>query len=192
MEKKMWEIQFLSLPHILKYCKKCGKKMAFACSEQFRINAQRKYLDIWLIYKCLNCNTTWNATIFSRIYPQSLNPKVLERFHRNDKDLVEQYAMDNDFLRRNGVEVQLSQYSIIGDSFFPNETVELEIKSKYFLPVKVSSLIRDTLHISQKEYSQLVIDGKIKSIPNQDLQKCKLKNSIILIFNEKSDDNPTI
>ena len=48
MEKKMWEIQFLSLPHILKHCKKCGKKMAFTCSEQFRINAQRKYLDIWL------------------------------------------------------------------------------------------------------------------------------------------------
>ena len=190
MEKKMWEIQFLSLPHILKHCKKCGKKMAFTCSEQFRINAQRKYLDIWLIYKCINCNVTWNATIFSRIYPQSLNGKMLERFYRNDTALVEQYAMDNSFLRRHGVEVELPQYSVIGESFSPDETVELEIKSKYFLPIKVSSLIRDTLHISQKEYSQLIVDGKIKSIPNQDLQKCKLKNGITLIFNEKSKDKP--
>ncbi len=180
----MWEIQILSLPHILKHCKKCGKKMAFACSEQFRINAQRKYLDIWLIYKCLNCNETWNATIFSRIYPQSLNAKLLEKFEKNDKVLVEQYAMDNGFLRRNGVGVELPLYSVIGDSFSPDETVELEIKSKYLLPIKVSSLIRDTLHISQKKYSQLIIDGKIKSIPNQDLQKCKLKNGITLIFNE--------
>ena len=160
--------------------------MAFTCSEQFRINAQRKYLDIWLI-----CNVTWNATIFSRIYPQSLDAKMLERFHRNDKVLVEQYAMDNGFLRKNGVEVELPQYSVIGESFSPDETVELEIKSKYFLPIKVSSLIRDTLHISQKEYSQLVIDGKIKSIPNQDLQKCKLKNGITLIFNEESKVKPT-
>ena len=99
--------------------------------------------------------------------------------------------MDNGFLRKNGVEVELPQYSVIGESFSPDETVELEIKSKYFLPIKVSSLIRDTLHISQKEYSQLIIDGKIKSIPNQDLQKCKLKNGITLIFNEESKVKPT-
>lgn len=188
MEKKMWEIQFLSLPHIWKYCKKCGRKTAFTCSEQFRINAQQKHLDIWLIYKCLNCNATWNAAIFSRVSLHSLNAKMLEQFHRNDGALVEQYAMDYGFLRRNGVEVELPQYSVIGDTFSLDETIELKIKSKYFFPVKVSSLIMDRLHISQKEYSQLVIDGKIKSIDSQDLQKSKLKNGITLVFNEKSGD----
>lgn len=191
MEKKVWEIQVLSLPRILKYCKKCGKRRVFNCSEQFRINAQRKSLDIWLIYKCFNCNTTWNATVFSRISPQSLSPRMLERFYKNDEALVEQYAMDNNFLKRNGVDVEPPQYLIIGDSFFPDETVELEIKSKYFLPVKVSVLIRDKLHISQKEYTQLVADGRIKSIPDQDLKKCKLKNGITLIFNKKSEDKTT-
>ncbi|MBD5085215.1 MAG: DUF1062 domain-containing protein [Clostridiales bacterium] len=183
MEKKTWEIQVLSPPHILKYCKKCGKKVEFTCSGQFRINAQRRYLDIWLIYKCFNCNATWNATVFSRISPQSIPAELLDGFHSNDEALAERYAMDIAFLRGNGVEVEPPKYSVIGDSFSPNEAVELEIKTEYSLPVKVSSLIRAKLHLSQKEYSQLAASGIIQSIPTQDLQKCRLNDGITLIFN---------
>lgn len=190
MEKKVWEIQVLSLPRIVKYCKKCGRKMEFICSEQFRINAQRKYLDIWLIYKCSECDTTWNAAVFSRISPQSVDAELLEGFHRNDPALVRRYAMDQGFLRGNGVETEPPRYSVAGDSFPPEEAVELEIKSKYPLPVKVSAVIRGKLHISQKEYAQMAIDGRIKSIPDQDLQKCRLKNGVTLIFNVEDGHQP--
>ena len=190
MKKKMWEIQVFSMPNILRYCKKCGKKMLFTCSGQFRVNAQRKYLDIWLIYKCSKCNATWNATVYSRISPQSLNPHILDGFYKNDKNLIEKYAMDSGFLQKNKVEIEIPQYLIAGDSFSLDETVELEIKSKHCLPMKISSLVKEKLHISQKEYLQLISDGKIKSIPNQDLQKSKLKNGIVLIFNEKTIDKP--
>ena len=74
MKKIIWEVQSLSLLPVLKYCKKCGRKNLFACSRQFRVNAQRRYLDIWLIYKCCDCNTTWNATVYSRISPQAIKP----------------------------------------------------------------------------------------------------------------------
>ena len=183
MEKKIWEIKFLSPPSVFKHCKKCGKKTAFACSGQFRINAQRRYLDIWLIYKCFNCNAAWNATVFSRISPQSIPAELLDGFCRNDEALAERYAMDIAFLKGNGVEVELPKYSVIGDSFSPNEAVELEIKTEYFLPVKVSSLIRAKLHLSQKEFSQLITSGIIQSIPTQDLQKCRLNGGVTLIFN---------
>lgn len=191
MKKKMWEIQFLSTPNVLRYCKKCGKKIIFTCSGQFRVNAQRKCLDIWLIYKCSKCNATWNATVYSRISPQSLNSKILDSFYKNDKKLIEKYAMDSGFIQRNGAEIELPQYLIKGDSFSLNEEVELEIKSEHYLPIKISSLVREKFHISQKEYLQLISDGKIKGILNQDLQKSKLKNDTILIFNEKTMDKPT-
>lgn len=190
MEKKVWEIQVLSLPRIVKYCKKCGRKMEFICSEQFRINAQRKYLDIWLIYKCSECDTTWNAAVFSRISPQSVDAELLEGFHRNDPALVRRYAMDQGLLRGNGVETEPPRYSVVGDSFPPEEAVELEIKSKYPLPVKVSAVIRGKLHISQKEYAQMLIDGKIESVPPQDLRKCRLKNGVSLIFNVEDGHQP--
>ncbi|WP_243015095.1 DUF1062 domain-containing protein, partial [Brevibacillus borstelensis] len=58
------DIQYLSPPPAIKYCKKCGKKTEYVCSGLFRVNAQCKYLDIWLIYKCSNCDSTWNMTIY--------------------------------------------------------------------------------------------------------------------------------
>lgn len=182
MKKIVWELHYLSLPPVLRYCKKCGRKTEFFCSGQFRVNAQRKYLDIWLIYKCFNCDTTWNAAIDSRIAPQSLAQERLEGFHNNDRTLVKQYAMNIDFLHRNGAEVRIPTYSIEGDSFLLGESVELEIKSEYPFPIKISSLVREKLHLSQKEYFKWIADGKIKSIPEQDLGKCRLNNGIILVF----------
>lgn len=187
MKKIVWEVQYLSLLPVLRYCKKCGKKNTFICSRQFRINAQRRFLDLWLIYKCLSCNTTWNATIYSRISPQSLSTDLLDDFYKNDEALVEQYAMNIDFLRGNGVEVGLPLYNVAGNSFSLDETVELEIKSKYSCSIKVASIIREKLHLSQKEYLRLILSGRIKGISEQNLQSCRLKNGMILVFNEKQD-----
>ena len=142
MQKIVWEVQNLSLLPVLKYCKKCGRKSQFICSRQFRVNANRRCLDIWLIYKCSDCNTTWNAAVYSRISAQAFNPALLERFHKNDKDLVEEYAMDSRFLQENGAETGLPGYAVIGDCFSLNKAVELKIKSKYSLPVKISSVVR--------------------------------------------------
>ena len=185
MKKIIWEVQSLSLLPVLKYCKKCGRKNLFACSRQFRINAQRRYLDIWLIYKCSDCNTTWNAAVYSRISPQTLKPKLLDGFYKNDNELVEKYAMDSQFLQENGGEVRLPKYFVIGDCFSLNEAVQLEIKNKYSLPVKVSSVLRSKLLLSEKEYLQLITSGKIKSIPEQDLKKCKWKEGVTLIFDNE-------
>lgn len=185
MKKIIWEVQSLSLLPVLKYCKKCGRKNLFACSRQFRVNAQRRYLDIWLIYKCRDCNTTWNATVYSRISPQAIRPQLLDGFYKNDNKLVEKYAMDSQFLQENGAEAGWPKYSVIGDCFSLNETVQLEIKSKYSLSVKVSSVVRSKLSLSEREYIQLITSGKIKSLPDHDLKKCKLGEGVTLVFNNE-------
>lgn len=183
MKKIVWEVQYLSLPLVSKHCKKCGKKSNFSCSKKFRVNAQRRTLDVWLIYNCLNCDTSWNARVYSHISPQALSPVQLEGFQKNCYSLVERYAMDIDFLYKNGVnEVNMPQYSIIGENFLPSESVELEIKSKYLFPIKVSTLLREKLQLSQASYLNLIENGSLMSIPKQNLKKCKLKNSITLIF----------
>ena len=183
MKKIAWEVQYLSLPTVSKHCKKCGVKTQFTCSEKFRVNAQRRALDVWLIYNCPDCNTTWNARVYSHISPQSINPIQLEGFHKNEQSLVETYAMDRDFLYRNGVdEVEIPPYSIIGDDFLSNENVELTIKNSYPLPVKVSTLIKEKLHLSHTAYLRLIDNKNIKSIPELDLRKCKLKKNMTLVF----------
>lgn len=184
MKKVTWNLQYNTLPAAIRYCKKCSEKTEFTCSEQFRVNAQRKYLDVWLIYKCPHCDTTWNATVYSRVSPQSLPTDRLDRFHCNDKALAEEYAMDGAFLHKNGAEAGLPGYTVVGDSFAIGENVELEIKSAYSFPIKVSALIRKKLLISQKAYEKLIAEGGLVSASGQDLRKCRLHKGITLRFLE--------
>lgn len=138
----------------------------------------------------MSCDTTWNATIYSRVSPQSLPTDLLDDFYKSNEELVEHYAMNGDFLRGNGVEVGLPSYSVVGNNFSLDETVELEIKSKYSCSMKVSSIVREKLHLSQKKYLQLILNGRIKSISDQNLKSRRLKNGIILVFNEKQNKEP--
>lgn len=184
MKRILWELEYQALPPVRKHCKKCGGKTEFICSGQFRINAQRKSLDIWLIYKCGNCDATWNSEIYSRVSPQSVDPGLLEGFHRNDETLAEQYAMDYELLHRNGVEAGAPDYSVTGDPGPEDEAFQVEIRTRYRLPVKVSALVRGKLRISQRQYSELVLEGKIRSIPEQDLLKCRLNQGIVLVVSQ--------
>lgn len=88
------------------------------------------------------------------------------------------------------MEVGLPSYSVVGNNFSLDETVELEIKSKYSCSMKVSSIVREKLHLSQKKYLQLILNGRIKSISDQNLKSRRLKNGIILVFNEKQNKEP--
>lgn len=182
MKKIIWELQYLSLPNVLRYCKKCGGKTEFICSERFRVNAQRKYLDVWLIYKCSNCDTTWNATVYSRISPQSLPAEQLKGFLCNDKALALHYAVNRTFLLQNGAEPCLPAYTVNGNFFILGGNVRLEIKSKYPLPVRVFSIVKEKLQLSNKALTDLMDNGKMTGVPQRDLRKCKLNNSIVLIF----------
>lgn len=178
-----WDIEYLSPPPAVKYCKKCGKKTEHFCSGLFRVNAQRKYLDIWLIYKCLGCDSTWNMTIYSRINPQSISPEILEGFHINSRDLAMKYAMDTELIQKNGAEVGLPKYDILGPSVDFTIPIELYIKSPFPSRVKVSALLREKLDLSQRAFEQMLNNGLIQCTNGLDLKKCKMQTKVVLIIN---------
>nr|WP_264474092.1 DUF1062 domain-containing protein [[Clostridium] scindens] len=160
----------------MRYCKKCGKKEEYLCSGEFRVNAQQKNLDIWLIYKCNHCNTTWNSAIYSRVSPQKLGADLLERFYKNDESLAIQYAMDLSLLHRNGVEAKMPEYTIIGEDVSLEKTVNIKIQSKYRLPLKISAILRKKLGITQRELEELILSNRIWSNTGQDIRKCRLSS----------------
>ncbi len=186
MKKITWEVQYLSPPPVVKYCKKCATKTEYGCSGLFRVNAQRKTLDIWLIYKCANCDTTWNATIYSRINSQSLSSELLAKFQTNDRALADEYAMDLELLHRNGVTVGLPRYIITGVAIASGAPVELRIISKYPCPIKIATLIREKLSLSQKTFDRMLANGQIKSVAGLDLKKCKLHREAVLMIESES------
>ncbi|MBS7009508.1 DUF1062 domain-containing protein [Anaerostipes sp.] len=176
---KVWEVEFLSPPPAVRHCKKCGKKTEFLSSGQFRVNAQRKDLDIWLIYKCSKCRNTWNLPVFSRINPKSLEPELLNKFHNNDSTLALRYAMDYGLLQRSGASVGPYSYRITGDSL-PSGPAELHIKSSSASLVKVSAILREKLGISRKELEDQICSGRIQSKTGEDLLRCRLTEDTVL------------
>ncbi len=185
MQTVYWEIQYLSPPPAIKYCKRCGKKTEHVCSRLFRVNAQRKYLDIWLIYKCSDCDSTWNMTIYSRINPKSIAPEIFEGFHSNNGELVKKYAMDTELIIKNGAEVGLPKYEKLGPAIDFTIPVELHIKS-YPSRLKVSALLREKLNLSQNAFEQMITSGSIRSTSGLDLKKCRLQTEVILIIDSQT------
>lgn len=74
------------------------------CSGKFRVNANGRRLDIWLIYRCEKCGHTLNVPIYERVPPDKLEPKIYEGFLDNDRGLWMKYAGDRGFLKGLGYE----------------------------------------------------------------------------------------
>lgn len=89
---------------ILRRCGGCGRKTAFECSGKFRVNANGRRLDVWLIYRCERCGRTLNVPIYERVPPERLSPEMYEGFLENDRELAMEYAGDRGFLKGLGYE----------------------------------------------------------------------------------------
>lgn len=94
-----------SCVRVRRHCKKCGGKREFVSSGLFRVNANKRKLDVWLVYRCARCGASWNLPIYERVSVGRLSPEEREGFAQNDAALARQYAMDAALLARHGCEV---------------------------------------------------------------------------------------
>ena len=85
-------------------CGGCGKKQEFLNSGKFRVNANGKNIDVWLIYRCRKCKHTWNLTVYERTRPGRIPPDLYELFLANDGETALAYGRDIDFLKKNNAE----------------------------------------------------------------------------------------
>jgi hypothetical protein len=89
-----WRIRPLELPRPWRYCASCATARAFVCSERFRVNAQKKSLDVWLNYRCGRCEDVWRFPLFERRSVSELGAAQLDGFARHDPAAVWKYAFD--------------------------------------------------------------------------------------------------
>lgn len=87
-------------------CGRCGRKQKFECSGKFRVNANGRRLDVWLIYWCEACGRTLNVPVFERASLEKLGPELYERLMDSDPELVREYAADRGFFKSRGYQVE--------------------------------------------------------------------------------------
>jgi hypothetical protein len=149
----------------------------------FRVNAQQKCLDIWLIYKCQTCDTTWNLTVLSRINPQSLPSGMLDRYANNDSQLAMLHATDAALIKRNGADCGAVRTEAIGEEFDWSEPAEICLAAKWGMEIKAATLIREKLGLSRNAFEKMCEQRKIVSLSGQNLEKCKMNGKIVLQVN---------
>jgi hypothetical protein len=101
---KQWKVLPLNTPKVKKNCPKCGYNATFINTKKFRVNANKRNHDNWLIYQCEHCKSTWNMTIYERVNPEQFSQEMLERFSCNDLELAYQYGFDRYVHKRNKAE----------------------------------------------------------------------------------------
>ena len=85
-------------------CGGCGRKREFINSCKFRVNANGKHVDVWLIYRCSKCKHSKNLTIYETTRPGRIPVDLFESFLCNDMETALEYDGNIDFLKKNHAE----------------------------------------------------------------------------------------
>lgn len=167
LNKYQWELVPENLPIVKRNCPKCNQKSHYINSEKFRVNANKNNIDIWLIYQCEKCKSTWNMAIYERIKPNDINKYEYEKFLSNDKELAREYAFDLSVYNKNKAEVILEDvnYKIIQrklEAYYIKENeLVIEIICKYPIEMRVDKILSDILGLSRSKIKDMHKKGVI-------------------------------
>ena len=188
-----WEIRVKNCPLLIKKCSHCGSDR-FYCSDKFRMNEQKKNIDVWLIYRCVKCDNTCNMTLLSRTKPDLIDKKLFHSFSMNDREVAWQYAFSAGVASRNNLQLDYDsvEYEVINTVSLEDilnmssEIISIQVKCDFDLSLKLSSLIKRCLPLSSTRLKLLFEKGYISLLSGKTSSKCKVKNGDTILMDRKS------
>jgi hypothetical protein len=180
-----WKIDPGHPPLVVKDCPKCEQRRHFYCSERFRVDAQQKNLDIWLIYKCQNCDGIWKCTVLRHVSPSSINRDLFDASQFNDRLTSWKYAFDFTLLKRNGVEIDSAiEYTVSGPellsmSNLPSE-VQILLTFDFDGKWRTHAVLSRKLGLSKQKLGQLFSVGGLHFDPGMLELRTRLRDHTIL------------
>lgn len=185
--RNQWIIIPDQLPSVLKRCSGCGKKTEFKNSGKFRVNANGRLLDIWLIFRCCRCETSFNLAIYERVEAGHVDKKEYKGFLDNSLELAFKYGNDREVFARNKAEVSknLSKYRVMtGATSIPclAEAMEVEIQISPVFDLRVDTLLMRQLSVSRNVIKKWCEEGLILKKGQMLSYKSRVKDSMVLSF----------
>ena len=180
-------------PLLIKKCSHCDSDRIY-CSDKFRMNAQKKNIDVWLIYRCVKCDNTCNMTLLSRTKPDLIDKKLFHSFSMNDREVAWQYAFSAGVASRNNLQLDYDsvEYEVINTVSLEDilnmssEIISIQVKCDFDLSLKLSSLIKRCLPLSSTRLKLLFEKGYISLLSGKTSSKCKVKNGDTILMDRKS------
>jgi len=189
-----WEVIPTRTPLFKKKCSKCKNSNLYYNSNKFRLNSQKRNIDVWLIYKCVKCDNTCNITILSRTKPELIDKELYRNFSMNDEETAWRYAFDPQIISKNNMELDYSnvEYDIIHENislkdilYMKEDLIEFEIKARFNLDLKLTVVIRKCFDISSNQLEKMISAGIITILPLCSIKKCRIKNGIRITIHKR-------
>jgi hypothetical protein len=166
--KALWVIRELRLPAIVKTCVSCRSTRHYPTGK-FRVNANGKLLDIWMLIRCEMCDRTSKIPVHERIYVQALERERLLKFQNNDPAMVRDLVMDGALAGKAAYQLDWSGTWELKTEMPPRELereapVPLEVIIRFELPVpiRVDKLLTAGLGLSRSAVRSMVDSGHIR------------------------------
>ncbi|EBD3739020.1 DUF1062 domain-containing protein [Salmonella enterica] len=179
--KVTWTVTPVGYQRIAKRCPSCNIKRDFTPSGAFRVNSQKKVLDVWSIYKCTHCDYTWNISLFSRLHVSKIDRQLYHRLMTNDASTVQHFACDIATLKRNNAELSGRPDFTVQErwqlSITAHQRVRVSVRISRTFQVSLLSILKQQLMLSAGEIQRRVEAGQISGVTMKMLKSRKLKSS---------------
>jgi hypothetical protein len=160
-----WQVRRVGLPLIRRRCLSC-RSAQYRPNGKFRINANHKILDVWLLALCTGCGETIKLTVLERVNVRAINPTTLNRFHDNDSELAGTLLEDPGLLRRNAITLDwdsawtLQKTTVcVADA----EVIDTSVHFAQRIPIRLPRLLSVGLEVSRSEVQRLIVSGGLTS-----------------------------
>jgi hypothetical protein len=166
--KALWMVKELALPAIVKTCVSC-RSTRHRPTGKFRVNANGKLLDVWMLICCELCGRTSKIPVHERIHVRALAGERLLRFENNDPAMVRHLAMDAalagkaahqlDWSGTWELETDMPFYELECEDPAP---LEVFIRFELPAPIRVEKLLTAGFGLSRSAVRGMVESGRIR------------------------------
>ncbi|MEW1546471.1 DUF1062 domain-containing protein [Streptomyces tsukubensis] len=160
-----WAVVPTCLPLVRRRCHGCASER-FRASGKFRVNANHKLIDAWLLVLCTRCGETAKLTVLERKNVRSVPPELLDRLHANDLGLTAELLRDPVLQRRNRIALDWDRAWRLdtGGSEIPDrEAVDVSVRFAARIPVRPVRLIAEGCRLPRAEVERLITEGQLVS-----------------------------
>jgi hypothetical protein len=160
-----WVVMPTCLPLVVRRCSACASER-FRANGKFRVNANHKLIDAWLLVLCTGCGDTAKLTVLERTQVRSVRPELLDRMHGNDPALAAEVLRDPVVRRRHRVALDWDgawRLDTGGADLPDREVIDVSVRFAAPIPVRPVRLIAEGCGLPRAEVERLIEEGKLVS-----------------------------
>ncbi|MFI5715995.1 DUF1062 domain-containing protein [Nocardia sp. NPDC051750] len=162
---KIWVVVPTCLPLVLRRCHACASER-FRTSGKFRVNANHKLIDAWLLALCTVYRETAKLTVLERVNVRSIRPQLLDRLYDNDPGLTAELLQDPAVQRRNRIALDWDnawRLDTGGSDHMDREVIDVSVHFAARIAVRPTRLVAEGFGLSRAEVERLLAEGNLVS-----------------------------